>query len=86
MLHYSLMGLYVSYEENSVVNTAPDLKFPHVEPEQILAIGEQCKKVATDKHSSLFYYNNQKKFYNIVYKRQYYKTIFLRLKRCFKIR
>ncbi len=84
MLHYSLMGLYVSYEENSVVNMAPDLKFAHVEPEPSLVLGDQCKIVATDKHSSLFYYNNQKKFYNIVYKR-YYKTIFLRHRCCFKI-
>ncbi len=54
MLHSSLLGPYVSYEENRVVNMALDLKFTHVESEQILAIGEQCKKVATDKHSSLF--------------------------------
>ncbi len=48
------MGLYVSYEENSVVNTALDLNLAHGESDRTLAIGEQCKKVATDKHSSLF--------------------------------
>ncbi len=45
MLHSSFLGPYVSYEENSVVNMALDLKFTHLESEQILAIGDQCKKL-----------------------------------------